>query len=593
MSKNSTKIEQAAVNRITDAFFKSKRLTPYIPTNDKEPVWDGHIYIKHGNNGYSRIPTQVKGKCVKKLPKKTTFSVKIVNLENYKRDGGVIFFVVFITENERFPYFKFLAPIDIKRIIKNAKGNSETAITLVPLEIVEGDLENQFIQFYYDCKKQTSTASSDILTMEDAIQKGYSISYQVHGIDDELEAFRYATTHFTYLYANIENSGVKTLYPIGDQPYKLFFLPYNKKDVTCEGKKFFSEFQDGRNGERREIYIDNFLRMVRIKEQDKGKLEINLCQTNLERFFNQLSFVYAVSRAGNFWIGDEQVKIDKIEKTELADIESQYKFWEKVIATLQLLNVNISKIDISSFKDKDFRDLDMLRRAILDGEEICQPRDVSGITTVQIGPYRILVLVEKQKSGKYKITDFFKIREGKVFAVDKGDGHKSIVSFYSAVLQRDDLATLINIDYDNFIKAYEDAARFNRAISEQSNQDVLCLINAYDNAENKDERLLEYALKLTDWISNLPETDEVSFVYRLNKMQILKRMGAITEQERSELLDISESNIPAFGKWAANLLLEDYDRANLYWGKMSEEERKIYKNYPIFLFHKNRPKGAK
>ena len=585
MSKNSTKIEQAAVNCITDAFFKSKRLTPYIPTNDKEPVWDGHIYIKHGNNGYSRIPTQVKGKSVKKLPKKTTFSVKIINLENYKRDGGVVYFVVFITEGKRFPYVKFLAPIDIKRIIKNAKGKSETAITLVPLGTVEGDLENQFIQFYYDCKKQTSTASSEILSMEDALQKGYSISYQVHGIDDELEAFRYATSHFTYLYANIENSGVKTLYPIGDQPYKLFFLPYIKKDVTCEGKKFFSEFQDGRNGERREIYIDDFLRMVRIKEQDKGKLEINLCQTNLERFFNQLSFVYAVSQAGNFWLGDEQVKIDKIDKSELADIESQYKFWEKVSATLQLLNVDISKIDISSFNDKDFRDLDMLRRAILDGEEIGQSKDVSGVTTVQIGPYRILVLVEKQESGKYKITDFFKIREGKVFAVDKGDGHKSIVSFYSAVLQRDDLATLINIDYDNFIKAYEDAARFNRAISEQSNQDVLCLINAYDKAEKKDERLLEYALKLTDWISNLPETDEVSFVYRLNKMQILKRMGAITEQERSELIDISESNIPAFGKWAANLLLEDYDRASLYWEKMSEEEREIYKHYPIYKFN--------
>lgn len=583
-TKDSKKIELAAVNCITDAFFKSKRLTPYIPINDKEPVWDGHIYIKHGNNGFSRIPTQVKGKSVKKLPKKTTFSVKIVNLENYKRDGGVIYFVVYIIGTERFPYFKFLAPIDLKRIIKNAKGMSETAIALSPLGEVEGDLENQFIQFYFDCKKQTSTASSDILTMEDAIQKGYSISYQVHGIDDELEAFRYATSHFTYLYANIENSGFKTLYPIGDQPYKLFFLPYIKKDVTCEGRKFFSEFQDGRNEERREIFIDNFLRMVRLKEQDKGKLDINLCQTNLERFFNQLSFVYAISQAGSFWIGEEQVKIDKIDKSELADIKHQYKYWERIIATLRFLNVDISRIDISSFKDKDFRDLDMVRRAILDGEEIGQSKDVSGVTTIQIGSYRILVFVEKQKSGKYKITDFFKIRAGKVFAVDDVDGNKVIVSFYSAVLQRDDLATLINIDYDNFIKAYEEAARFNRAISEQSNQDVLCLINAYDKAEKKDERLLKYALKLTDWISNLPETDEVSFVYRLNKIQILKRLGMITEQERLELIDISESNIPAFGKWAANLLLEDYGRAKLYWGKMSEEERKIYRHYPIYKF---------
>ena len=148
--------------------------------------------------------------------------------------------------------------------------------------------------------------------MEDAIQKGYSISYQVHGIDDELEAFRYATSHFTYLYANIENSGVKTLYPIGDQPYKLFFLPYIKKDVTCEGRKFFSEFQDGRNEERREIFIDNFLRMVRLKEQDKGKLDINLCQTNLERFFNQLSFVYAISQAGSFGLEKSKSRLIRL-----------------------------------------------------------------------------------------------------------------------------------------------------------------------------------------------------------------------------------------------------------------------------------------
>ena len=79
--------------------------------------------------------------------------------------------------------------------------------------------------------------------------------------------------------------------------------------------------------------------------------------------------------------------------------------------------------------------LEMVRRAILDGEEIGQSKDVSGVTTIQIGSYRILVFVEKQKSGKYKITDFFKIREGKVFAVDDVDGNKVIVSFYSAVLQ--------------------------------------------------------------------------------------------------------------------------------------------------------------
>jgi hypothetical protein len=105
VSKRSNKIELAAVNRVTEAFYHSQRLDPYIPTHDKEPVWDGNIYILHGNKGYSKIPSQVKGKCVKKLPTNPKFPITVVNLENYKRDGGVAYFVVFIIDNEKHPYY--------------------------------------------------------------------------------------------------------------------------------------------------------------------------------------------------------------------------------------------------------------------------------------------------------------------------------------------------------------------------------------------------------------------------------------------------------------------------------------------------------
>ena len=85
MAKSSDKIEQAAVTCIIDAFYDSERLTPHIPLGDKEPVWDGNIYIKHGNKGTSRIPAQVKGKTVKKLPKK--FSCKLRELQTGWRSG--------------------------------------------------------------------------------------------------------------------------------------------------------------------------------------------------------------------------------------------------------------------------------------------------------------------------------------------------------------------------------------------------------------------------------------------------------------------------------------------------------------------------
>lgn len=171
MSKRSNKIELAAVNRVTDAFYHSQRLDPYIPTHDKEPVWDGNIYILHGNKGYSKIPSQVKGKCVKKLPINPKFPITVVNLENYKRDGGVAYFVVFIIDNEKHPYYHLLTPIDLKRYIKQANSQKEVGIPLSPLPEVTGDVENEFIQFFYDCKKQTSFSSNEVLPLEEVIKK--------------------------------------------------------------------------------------------------------------------------------------------------------------------------------------------------------------------------------------------------------------------------------------------------------------------------------------------------------------------------------------------------------------------------------------
>lgn len=150
---------------------------------------------------------------------------------------------------------------------------------------------------------------------------------------------------------------------------------------------------------------------------------------------------------------------------------------------------------------------------------------------------------------------------------------------------REDFASFVNLDYENLITSYEEAAKYNRDISSIANNDVLTMINGYDNAPIKDERLLKYALKLTDWIANLPEKEDIAFVYKLNRLQIQRRLnGSFSDEENNELLDLSESDIPAFGKWAANILLGENIRAQRYWVKMTHDEQESYKKYPIFYF---------
>lgn len=592
MGKSSNKIEIAAVNCITDAFDKSERLETYIPIGDKEPAWDGNIYIKHGDKGYSRIPTQVKGKTVKSLPKNPSYDVSVVNLENYKRDGGIVYFVVFqLKDGTRFPYFRFLAPVDLKRYIQNAKGKSKTSISLDPLEPVVGDLERSFIQFHYDCKRQTSFASDDIMTLDEAVKNGYSLNYRIYGATNQEEALRYMAHNYTYLYANVGIGDKNMLVPVGDSPVKIYMLANIDNEVKCKGITYFTKYQDGINEDRREVLIGGFLRMVRNKKEDTTQLNMQLNTRNLRLFFHQLSFFWNILREGKFYLGEECIELNDLKGVDFKQIDSQYKYWKRVIETLKKLHCKLDLIDITNFGNSEYGNLDLLCKAILDEEDIIQDKELGIISTMVLGPYKVLLHCENLSNGKYRVRDFFSLREHMLFAFENDNGQKIAVSIFSVVLQRDDFDSIINIDYDSLITSYEDVSNYSWNISEQANMDVLQMINIYDESSHKDKRLLEYGLKLTDWIKTTYGKDDTNYVYSLNKYQIIKRInGGLSQEEKDDLIEISEADVPCYAKWAANLLIEDYTRADRYWSRMTEEERQCNSRFPIFYFQRQRMK---
>lgn len=60
-------IETAATTAIKEKIANTDRLSQYINERDKEPIWDGSIYVyKNGSrksdNFIARVPVQVKGK---------------------------------------------------------------------------------------------------------------------------------------------------------------------------------------------------------------------------------------------------------------------------------------------------------------------------------------------------------------------------------------------------------------------------------------------------------------------------------------------------------------------------------------------------
>ena len=95
-------IETISVNAVKNSIVTSDILDQFISENDKEPSWDGHIYIyKNKNKRKSelkgRIPVQVKGKeCNDFSNNKIKYVISISDLKNYLNDGGIILFLVYI-----------------------------------------------------------------------------------------------------------------------------------------------------------------------------------------------------------------------------------------------------------------------------------------------------------------------------------------------------------------------------------------------------------------------------------------------------------------------------------------------------------------
>lgn len=125
-------LEKIATSAIVSSISKTDTLSGFINDGDKEPCWDGNIYIhensRHSKKNIKRIPTQVKGKDVKtkSVKDKIKYRVKYDDLKAYMMDGGTLFFVVYIekeTGEALQIYYADLLPIRIMKILEQTQDS--------------------------------------------------------------------------------------------------------------------------------------------------------------------------------------------------------------------------------------------------------------------------------------------------------------------------------------------------------------------------------------------------------------------------------------------------------------------------------------
>ena len=272
-------IELLAVSKVMERTGWTDRLKLFININDKEPMWDGHIYVyeddsKTNKSFKDKIPIQVKGKVVSKIGKKDKikYPVETVDLNKYRDNGGIMYFVVYITRKDRKTtiFYASLLPFKINDLLD--KKGEQQSISIELEELPDGDekFESICFNFIKHREMQLNEIKGKNPTKEKLVENFkkdlvFSLVYSV--LENE-----------GYIYA--ENKDLNLTFPVEhiENIYGLFFVA-PECSILVNGKTYrYRVLIENNKATKDEIIIEigNSIEIIKNEKTKKGSFKFNI-----------------------------------------------------------------------------------------------------------------------------------------------------------------------------------------------------------------------------------------------------------------------------------------------------------------------------
>lgn len=590
-------IEEKALNHFKSFIEDSKVISQFIADNDKEPCWDGHLYlyadgIKDKEHLQGRVPVQIKGTEVDSfVTKKWKYKLEKADLKVYLEEPT--FFIVCQVKRDskdRMLFFRELLPDLVNKLLRDM-GKNETRKTLFhPLTDDLKEFEDQLMVFLSNSKKMISFAHSNLLSMEEALKKGIKeFSFIVPTkYADRLQLMKYLSTHSSYIYAKISKE-LDVDMPLSNGPGRFIFQRDDDGEVRVGDRVYFKGYHNEIKEGRIIIKIGNVMTInMPMDNTDMEQTTVKLITKAkyLKESINEAEFGVALNDTGVLSVGKLDLKMNVHEKEYVEELRQKLMRWKELDNVLDKLHVT-KPFDLTAITDGQGKLIDLLIETVGKGNMVNLPGQETTLLFLEIGNIKLLLWCAVGKDGMCAIGDFFdrSIR----IAYKLSEDETINVSPYS-YLQLDKLWEKVdNIDFDSIIASAKEAARQHEYCYMMSNYDVLAMITAADALEKTDmersKKLLEEALKLDEWLIEKEIKDKMRPLHIINKMQILKRQRELTADERQTLEDmLNEEFAEDMVKAGVYLLLDRQEDFQQLFEKMQEDEKKSVKEFPIWRF---------
>lgn len=597
MALDKKAIETISVNAVRDSVVTSEFLDQFIADNDKEPSWDGAVYIygdksKKKSALRGRMPVQIKGtECDDFSKSEISFQMSKDDLKNYLYDGGCILFVVYIGNSgiRRKIYYAELTPIKLRQFL-DGNGKSR-AIHLKEFPTDSNKKATIFLNCFQNCKKQASFTEGKLYTLEELQNQGILenvvIPFEGYGIDNPQLAL---VSNEVYIYAKIKGSSIPQ--PLDLIPENIHTQRVITSDVTIGDKVFYSEYSVIQCAESTTFRFGESFTMKFTKPDEPCK--INYKHSDKIRVLaKDLDFMISYIEKGEFRVNDIAFPFENnganFAHFDLEKEKERLEYVKQIVEVFELLRCN-DELIISKLCNEDWRNLNRLIEAFIKKKPVHGlKRDIPPVCSMKVSNLRFVLYFKKcEDAGVYEISDFFKSELSVVYENEQGI-RLPISQFF--ILHTDDLLTISNLDYDVLLPSFQSAERHYDTIN-RANWFLLDALSAYDKASGyRKEKLLKVCDDFSKWILTASD-DELNYEVRLlNRLQTIKRQRAFNTDEISSLYELIESKgAHEEIRVGVYLLLDQQKPAELYFAKLTDEERNKFKEYPIYHFWKTEDK---
>lgn len=598
MNVPNSKIENRALNALENIIDAHNTMSHQFKSLDKEMSWDGSILIFKDNerdtdkaNFDDEVRVQIKGHIDNPEKNKSrkqdylgrqriTYPVDLLDLEIYSKDGGVIYFQIFMSPDgkEREVFYASLYPSVLKKYIdekeeKLAKKkirprNPSTSIAFTRLKNDENDLYKIVKQFSMEKRKQGTgevALVKDMIMLRD-MDKVKSISATAIGNDGFNILKRFASGDICF-YGKTEGNpyerpiewardakfimrkGVEWSISIGDTLY------YEKCDV------------EGTSDDEFTLIPSPNLRI----DLSNGKFNFKSI-TGIKGLKRDAEFLLEAMKATAFKINNKDFSY--INPTMPKELEDELKFYLDIDETLSMIELDFDK----PLKDSDGKVLRQLADLLRMKKGL-----KNNLLTERIHTYNwmledkyVPVIVIRHDNDEEndlcnaiytkKLRSAMSNEEGQFFKIPLFEHIDTHV-----------IKNLYRYDYE-WLKDQIDSADVNEYTAEYLNQAALKLISVFD--ENKDYRALELAQYQFDKIKELKEGNPY---FIINVSQLKKRKESFTELDIQKLREIVSSDPQVV--FGVNVLLGDKEEAKQEFEKIDEETQEFIKTCPIYYLY--------